>query len=234
MKTIAFIFARGGSKGLPRKNILPLNGKPLLGYSIDIAKNIREVSEIFVSTDDKDIARIAEQFKAHVILRPKHLAQDDSPEWLSWKHAVDYLNQNNYKFDKFLSLPTTAPLRNTSDVQACLDLLDTDSNTDVVVTIKESHQNPFFNMVTIQQDGYVKLLSVDGRTYSRRQDPPKIYDMTTVAYVSTPEFILSADSLFEGRVKAVNIPRERAIDIDTEIDFMIADTIIKRDNSSND
>jgi len=232
MKTIAFIFARGGSKGLPKKNILPLNGKPLLGHSIDMAKSIGEVSEIFVSTDDKDIARIAEQFKAHVILRPKHLAQDDSPELLSWKHAVACLNENNYTFDKFLSLPTTAPLRNTADVQACLDLLD--SNTDVVVTITESHRNPFFNMVTMQQDGYVKLLSVDGKTYSRRQDAPKSYDMTTVAYVSTPEFILLTNSLFEGRVKAISIPRERALDIDTEIDFMIADTIIKRENSSND
>lgn len=231
MKTIAFIFARGGSKGLPRKNILPLNGKPLLGYSIEMANKIKEVSEVFVSTDDPDIAIVAEKFKAHVITRPEHLAQDDSPEMLSWKHAVTYLKEKNYQFDKFLSLPTTAPLRNIMDVQSCLDLLD--SNTDVVVAITESHRNPFFNMVKIQQDGYVKLLSNDGKTYTRRQDVPKCYDMTTVAYVTRPEFILLTDSLFQGRVKAVRIPRERAIDIDTEIDFLVADTIIKRKNSSN-
>jgi N-acylneuraminate cytidylyltransferase len=196
-----------------------------------MANKIKEVSEVFVSTDDPDIARVAEKFKAHVISRPEYLAQDDSPEMLSWKHAVTYLKEENYQFDKFLSLPTTAPLRNIMDVQSCLDLLD--SNTDVVVTITESHRNPFFNMVKIQQDGYVKLLSVDEKTYNRRQDVPKYYDMTTVAYVTRPEFILLADSLFQGRVKAVRIPRERAIDIDTEIDFLFADTIIKRKNSSN-
>ena len=231
MSTIAFIFARGGSKGLPGKNIRLLNNKPLLGYSIEIAQEIDEISHIFVSTDDEQIAEIAEQYDVDVINRPSLLAQDDSPELLSWKHAVAYVREKEIQFDKFLSLPTTAPLRNVIDVQSCLDLLDND--TDVVLTITESHRSPFFNMVKIEQDGYVKLLSVDEKTYARRQDTPKSYDVTTAAYVSSPDFILKADNLFEGRVKAICIPRERAVDIDNEIDFMIADTIIKRGNSSN-
>tara|TARA_B100001013_G_scaffold21483_1_gene12028 strand:+ start:1440 stop:2144 length:705 start_codon:yes stop_codon:yes gene_type:complete len=231
MKTVAFIFARGGSKELPGKNLLPLNGKPLLGHSIDLAKKIKEVKEVFVSTDDKFIGKVAREFEAQVISRPKHLAQDDSPEWLSWKHAVSYLKERNYQYEKFLSLPTTAPLRNMTDVQSCLDLLDKD--TDAVVTITESQRNPFFNMVKMQKDGYVQLLSKDGKTYTRRQEAPKSYDLTTVAYVSTPDFILSAESLFEGRVKAVSIPRERAIDIDNEIDFLAVKAIITQENSSD-
>ena len=88
-------------------------------------------------------------------------------------------------------------------------------------------------MVNIQKDGYVKLLSEDGTIYSQRQDAPKSYDLTTVAYVSTPDFILSSESLFEGRVKAVSIPRERAVDIDSEMDLIFAETMIKLRNSSN-
>ena len=223
MKTVAFIFARGGSKGLPGKNLISLDGKPLLGHSIDLAKKIDEVSEIFVSTEDNSIARVAEEFDAQVILRPKHLAEDNSPELLSWKHAILDLKEKNIEFNKFLSIPTSAPLRNVDDVQSCLDLLD--GSVDVVITITESQRSPYFNMVNIQKDGYVKLLLEDGTIYSRRQDAPKSYDLTTVAYVSTPDFILSSESLFEGRVKAVSIPRERAVDIDSEMDLIFAETI---------
>lgn len=231
MKTVAFIFARGGSKGLPGKNLISLDGKPLLGHSIDLAKKIDEVSEIFVSTEDDSIAKVGEEFGAQVILRPKYLAEDNSPEWLSWKHAILDLKDKNFEFNKFLSIPTSAPLRNVNDVQSCLDLLD--SSVDVVITITESHRSPYFNMVNIQRDGYVKLLSEDGTIYSQRQDAPKSYDLTTVAYVSTPDFILSSESLFEGRVKAVSIPRERAVDIDSEMDLIFAETMIKLRNSSN-
>ena len=83
-------------------------------------------------------------------------AQYDSPEWLSWKHAIEFVEDKNLQFDKFLALPTTAPLRNKMDVQSCLDLLD--SHTDVVVTITESHRSPFFNMVTIKKDGYLNVV----------------------------------------------------------------------------
>ena len=232
MRTFAFIFARGGSKGVPGKNIKEICGKPLIAYSIEIAKEIESIEKIFVSTEDDNIATMAKEFGADIIPRPHDLAQDDSPEWLAWQHAVKWLEEKGESFDIFVSLPTTSPLRNKKDITQCLTSLD--KKTDVVVGVTEAARSPWFNMVQQDSDGFLKVLMENEKTYIRRQDTPKIYDMTTVAYVSTPEFILSADSLFEGRVKAVNIPRERAIDIDTEIDFMIADTIIKRDNSSND
>ena len=232
MRTFAFIFARGGSKGVPGKNIKEICGKPLIAYSIEIAQEIESIDKIFVSTEDDNIATMAKEFGADIIPRPHDLAQDDSPEWLAWQHAVKWLEAKGESFDIFVSLPTTSPLRNKKDITQCLTSLD--EKTDVVVGVTEAARSPWFNMVQQDSDGFLKVLMENEKTYIRRQDTPKIYDMTTVAYVSTPEFILSADSLFEGRVKAVNIPRERAIDIDTEIDFMIADTIIKRDNSSND
>lgn len=228
MSTFAFVFARGGSKGLPRKNIKNLNGKPLLVHSIDLAREIKEISEIFVSTEDEEIALIAEDAGAKVIKRPHKLAEDDTPELLAWQHGLETLKKNNIECTKFVSIPTTAPLRRTDDVQACLDLFD--ESADLVITVSESHRNPFFNMVSMDHENFVKILNQNDDRYYRRQDVPTTYDVTTVAYVSRPEYIMSTNNLFDGRVKAVKIPNERSIDIDSEIDFRIAEIMLKNEH----
>jgi len=225
VKTYAFIFARGGSKGVPRKNIRELNNKPLIEYSIEVAKEIDEISSIFVSTDDVEIANIAKKLGVEVIPRPKELAQDNSPEWLAWKHAVQWVYKSKGQFDKFVSLPTTSPLRNDKDVKGAINLLK--DETDIVITITDTTRSPFFNMVKVDNDNYAKLLVESDNIFTRRQDAPKAFDMTTVAYVSSPEFILRNNNLFDGRVKAYKVPNERAIDIDTELDFSIAEFLIK-------
>ena len=224
MKTFAFIFARGGSKGVPGKNIRILDGKPLLAHSIMVAQDIVEVSRIFVSTDDQDIADVGIKYGAEIINRPTELAQDDSPEWLAWLHAIEWLESKGEYFDRFVSLPTTSPLRNKSDVINCLNLLD--KQTDVVVTMTDTSRSPYFNMVT-EENSYIKLLNESKEDYSRRQDVPLAYDMTTVAYVSRPDFIKNNNKIFDGKVKAVIIPKERAVDIDDEIDFKIAEMLMK-------
>ena len=226
--TVAFIFARGGSKGLPRKNVLSFQGKPLLVHSIDIAKKLKDVRDIFVSTEDSEIANLAKKHGVNVINRPNSLSKDNSPELLSWKHAVSYVQDRFSDFEKFLSLPTTAPLRTKADVEGCLALLD--KKTDVVVTATESSRSPYFNMVKIERDGYASLLIEDRQIYFRRQDVPKSYDLTTLAYVVKPDFILSTENLFSGRVKAFLVPKERSIDIDSRFDFVIAETIYKKGN----
>jgi len=224
MKTYAFIFARGGSKGVPGKNIKMIAGKPLIAYSIELATKMDEVNCVFVSTDDKTIASIAEKYGAIVINRPAKLAQDDSSEWLAWQHAVDWLEERGDKFDVFLSLPATAPLRNEKDIYSALNCLDEGS--DVVLSMSEASRSPWFNMVNKTNDGFIELIIKDSKHIRRRQDVPQCYDLTTVAYVTRPEFVLSANGIFEGRVKGVEIPVERAIDIDTELDFKIAEYLI--------
>ena len=226
MKTFAFIFARGGSKGVPGKNIRNLGGKPLLAHSIIMAQNIDEISRIFVSTDDQDIAYIGSKYGAEIIKRPSNLAQDNSPEWFAWLHAIEWLEDQEIFFDRFISLPTTSPLRNKDDVIKCLNLLD--KETDVVVTITNSSRSPYFNMVS-KKDGYIKLLMESEQNFSRRQDVPLVYDMTTVAYVARPNFIKNNSKVFDGRVKAALIPKERAVDIDDEMDFKIAEMLIKEE-----
>jgi N-acylneuraminate cytidylyltransferase len=123
MKTYAFIFARGGSKGVPGKNIKEMCGKPLIAYSIEIAQEIDDIEKIFVSTEDDNIATVAKKYGAGIIPRPSNLAQDDSPEWLAWQHAIKWLVERGDYFDIFISLPTTSPLRNKNDITHCLAFL---------------------------------------------------------------------------------------------------------------
>ncbi|VEN74490.1 CMP-N-acetylneuraminic acid synthetase [Candidatus Desulfarcum epimagneticum] len=226
MKTYAFVFARGGSKGLPGKNIRPMAGKPLLAYSIEIAKRIKSIDDVFISTDDAQIQNVAHQLGAKVISRPVELAMDDTPEWLAWQHAIEYVRKAERTFDKFISIPTTAPLRNEEDIENCLDALS--ENNDVVVTVTESSRSPWFNMLKLNNSGMASLLFSGKSKFTRRQDAPKTYDMTTVAYVAWPGFIMKANGIFEGRVKAVKIPKERALDIDTELDFVIAECLFEK------
>ena len=152
MKYTALICARGGSKGLPGKNIKLLCGVPLIGRSIQIAKQVGRVDKIIVSTDSEAIAQVAKEYGAEVpFMRPKELAQDNSSEWDVWKHALDYLKENN--LDALVSLPTTAPLRSVEDIENCLDEYEKDG-VDVVITVTEAHRNPYFNMITNDDNGY--------------------------------------------------------------------------------
>lgn len=230
MTVYAFVFARGGSKGLPGKNILPLGGIPLLGRSIRVAQQVPGVEKIFVSTDSDAIAAVARQFGAEVIRRPDELASDTAAEWLSWQHAIRTLQARGEKFDVFLSLPATAPLRAPLDVQACLDALD--GTTDAVVTVTPASRNPWFNMMLRECDGTSRVVCA-GTGVARRQDAPAVYDMTTVAYVARPDFVLGQERLFAGRVKSVVVPKRRAIDIDDIYDFKMAELLLGQEGEAS-
>ena len=226
MKTFAFIFARGGSKGLPKKNILDLGGLPLIAHSILSAKKNLMIDDVFVSTDSNEIAEVAYSYKAKVIKRPKELARDESSEWLAWIHAINFIHEQGYEFNKFISLPATAPLRADEDISNCLLALKGD--VDVVITVTPANRNPSFNMVKRDTKGVSELIIKSNLV--RRQDAPLVYDMTTVAYVTTPKYILNAKNLFEGNTYSVIIPKERAVDIDDEIDFLLAQKLFERKN----
>ncbi len=227
MKAIAFIFARGGSKGLPGKNIRPFGGKPLIAWSIEHALAVKRIERVIVSTDSDDIAEIAVNYGAEVpFIRPAELARDDSPEWLAWRHALNYLLEKDGVFpDAMVSVPATAPLRLPIDIENCLDEFEK-GGADMVITISEAHRSPYFNMVKTHADGTVGLVIAAQSGFSRRQDVPVVFDMSTVAYVARPEFVMTHGATFEGLVRAVHVPRERAIDIDTLLDFHIAECLL--------
>ena len=228
MKAVGFIFARGGSKGLPGKNVRPLCGKPMIAWAIEHAKAVKRIERLIVSTDSEEIASVAREYGAETpFMRPAELARDDSPEWLAWRHALNYLQESEGALpDAMVSVPVTAPLRMPEDIERCLDDFAL-GGADIVVTVSEAHRSPYFNMVKRNGDGTVGLVISPAENVSRRQDAPAVYDMATVAYVASPKFVLTRNALFEGRVRAVTVPVKRAIDIDTLLDFRIAECLMK-------
>jgi len=227
MKTVAFIFARGGSKGLPGKNIRLLGDKPLIAWSIEQALAVAKIEKVIVSTDSQEIAAIARQYGAEVpFMRPAELARDDSPEWLAWRHALNFLLESTGSLPEIMvSIPTTAPLRIPLDIESCLAEYEKGLS-DAVISITNAHRSPYFNMVKFNDDNTVNLVNQSESLVSRRQDVPLVYDMTTVCYVVNACFIMSNNTIFDGRVRTVLVPPERAIDIDTLLDFQIAEALL--------
>ena len=223
----AMIFARAGSKRLPGKNLRMLGDLPLLAWSIRTAQSLKQVERIIVSTESMEIAEVAKQYGAEIpFLRPQELALDETPEWLVWKHALEALAGSGYHPTCFLSLPPTAPLRATSDVQACLELF-MEKKADGVIGITPAQRHPAFNMVIQQASGQLQLAQASSGHIYRRQDAPAMFDITTVAYVMSSAFIMSQTHLFAGKIHGVLIPRERAVDIDDEIDLKFAEFLLR-------
>ena len=228
MKIIS-ICARGGSTGVPGKNIRPLGGKPLIAWAIEQANAVRRIGRVIVSTDSEEIAAVARNWGAEIpFMRPVELAQDNSPEWLVWRHALEYLKQSEGTYpDALIVVPATAPLRDVSDLERCLDEFEK-SGADMVITVTDAHRSPYFNMVKVHPDGTSGLVIPPEGSISRRQDAPVVYDMTTVAYVARPEFVMARNGTFEGKVRQVHVPAERALDIDTLLDFQIAQCLMSK------
>ena len=229
-RVFAFIFVRGGSKGLPGKNLRKLGDRSLLAHSIAVARACRHIERTIVSTDDEDLAHEAEQHGAEVpFIRPASLAQDNSPEWLAWQHAIRAVESDPKfgPFQCFVSVPATAPLRAVQDVEACIDLLlGTDS--DVVVTASKARHHPAFNMLRLDERGVASVYAPLDSVLSTRQSAPPAYDMTTVAYAARPSWILRARNLWDGTMRAVVVPHERAVDIDDEFDLQFAEYLMQR------
>lgn len=231
---IAFIFARGGSKGVPRKNIRLLSGRPLIAHAIDAAFHSKWIQRVIVSTDCEEIAQVARDCGAEVpFMRPANLASDTAPEWHAWRHAILKVEEAQGRpLDVFVAVPTTAPLRHSSDIDACIELL-VSSDAGIVVTASKSQRSPYFNMVLIDDERSARLVSPLPNGVARRQDAPPTYDMATVAYAARRDYVMNADSMFCGNVKAVEVPSERAWDIDTELDFQIAEFLMEREQRWN-
>ncbi|MDC0446182.1 acylneuraminate cytidylyltransferase family protein [Candidatus Pelagibacter sp.] len=221
MKYLGVICARKGSKGLKNKNILNIGNIPLIAHSILVAKSIKKISKVVVSTDSPEIAKISKKFGAEVpFLRPKNLSLDDSKEIDAWKHAINFFKKKNLNFDAIISLPCTSPLRSKIDVNKCIKKFNT-KKFDSIISIKESLRNPYFNMVE-KKGKTLKIVNPLKKYLHNRQDAPKTFDVCTVCFISSTKFILKNNNLFQGKVGGVIIPKERSIDIDNELDYQFA------------
>jgi CMP-N-acetylneuraminic acid synthetase len=227
MEIVALICARAGSKGIPGKNLAEIGGRSLIKRAIDAARGVAEISRVIVSTDGDAIASAALAAGAEVpFRRPSELSEDTSPEWLVWRHALSFVRAGTGRMpDALVVVPATAPLRESVDIAECLSVFVRE-RPDMVITVTPARRNPYFNMVQIAADGFAQLVLHASHGVSRRQDAPAMYDMATVAYVANPEFVMTASSMFEGRVRAVVVPDSRAIDIDEPIDLVVAEALL--------
>ena len=229
MNLTAFIFARGGSKGLPGKNIKRLVGKPLIGWAIEQALAVDRISRVVVSTDDTEIATVAKDYGASVpFTRPAYLASDTASEWDAWRHALETLRDIDGTLpDPFISIPATSPLRLSSDIDVCLDLYE-QGGAEMVIAVTEAYRNPWFNMVRARDDGSLVPVNNPKGAVVRRQDAPEVFDMTTFVYIADSHQVLAQRGVFSGRVRAAKVPVERSIDIDTQHDFEIAEYLMTK------
>lgn len=230
MTTIATICARGGSTGLPGKNLRPLLGKPLIVHTIEQALACRRISAVYVSTDSPEIAEVARRAGARVPgLRPAELATATAPKIPVIRHLVAEVERGGERVEIIVDLDPTSPLREVSDIEACLDLLD--EQTDVVITGYESEKNPYFNMVEYKADGSVGLVKVPALPVEARQQAPKVYAMNASIYVWHRRTLVKG--LWGGRVRLHVMPRERSFDIDSLTDFWIVELFMKERDGVN-
>lgn len=226
-KVIATICARGGSKGVPGKNIRLFCGKPLVVHSIEVARRCQLINRVIVSTDDPKILEIAREAGAEVpFLRPKELAQDTTPKVPVIRHAVQFLEtQEGYYPDIVVDLDVTSPLRTEKDIEACIRMVR-DGGADNVFSVTEARRNPYFNMVEIINGKVCPVKELD-QPIIRRQDAPVVYDENASIYVWQRDVLMNNDSLYLPKTRIYVMPRW-AMDIDDEADFEFVEFIMSR------
>jgi len=230
MRVLGTICARGGSKNLPRKNLRLLAGKPLIAYTIEVALNCKELERVVVSTDDKEIARVAREYGAEVpFMRPKELATDTAPKWPVLHHIVNFLQtREGYEPEIVVDLDPTSPLRKAGHISECLRVLrNGPKDMDGVITVYESEKNPYFNMVEYDEEGYLKLVKSLPKNVIRRQDAPKVYSMNASIYALWRDSLMRSNGLFENKLKAV-VMEPWTKDIDSILDFKIVEFLIEK------
>lgn len=225
MKTLYVIPARGGSKGIPGKNIKPLAGKPLISYTIDVARELAPDCDICVTTDDADIISTVEAMNLKVpFVRPAELATDHSGTYEVLIHALDFYESQGIHYDTLVLLQPTSPLRTADDVRSCLQLYTPEI--DMVVSVMQAATNPYYNAFETDENGFLHISKGDGK-YTRRQDAPKVWEYNGAVYVINTASLRKMKLGEFTRRRMYEMSRERSIDLDTPTDWLIAETLIR-------
>lgn len=223
-KIIAIIPARGGSKGIPRKNVRLIAGKPLITYSIEAALKSKYIEKVVISTEDNEISEISRKYDAEVIERPKELAKDETPTIDAISHALEVLKAENYNPDIVVLLQPTSPLRNAEDVDNAI-ILFLNSDCESVVSVCEMEHPPYWSFKI--EEGLLKPFFDKKYLGMRRQDLEKTFIPNGAIYVSTPQTLYKYKGFYCNYVIPYIMPPERSIDIDNEIDFMLAELMMR-------
>ena len=224
MKPLVIIPARGGSKGIPHKNIKLLGGKPLICRAIDNARAVAPDSDICVSTDDSEIIQVVEDYGLKVpFIRPTELAADNSGTYEVLLHALSFYEQQGRTYDTIILLQPTSPFRRDEDISEALKLYSPD--VDMVVSVTEARANPYYNCFETDSDGFQHVSKGDGK-YIRRQDAPKAWEYNGAIYIINPQS-LKRKSLGEfKRRRMYEMDELHSLDLDTPLDWRIAELLI--------
>lgn len=223
---LALVPARGGSKGLPRKNVLPLGGKPLIAWSVEAARRSALVDRVVVSSDDEEILGAARAAGAEVpFVRPAALAADDSSTLDVVLHALDNLAAAGQAFDYLVLLQPTSPLRQTEDIDGCLHRCR-QLQAPSCVSVTAPDKSPFWMYTEDDRHRLVPLLP-DGERASQRQQLPPVVALNGAVYVSGVTALRASRAFVTAETVAWHMPRERAVDIDTALDLAIAELLLK-------
>lgn len=226
-KIIALIPARGGSKGLAKKNIKQLSGKPLIAWTIEQAIKSQYIDRVVVSTESKDIANIAKKYGAVVpFLRPKRFATDKAKSTEVVLHAINWFKKNKEYFDLLILLQPTSPLRQYYDVDKAVELLFT-KKAQSVVSVCEVGHHPYWSN-TLPKDGCMKNFIKKETVNKNRQTLPVFYRLNGAIYLAYCDYFLKNKSFFGAKTYAYKMPQERSIDIDIELNFQFAEYLMKR------
>jgi N-acylneuraminate cytidylyltransferase/CMP-N,N'-diacetyllegionaminic acid synthase len=223
------ICARGGSKGVPGKNIRPLAGKPLLRHSIDQARASGLFAAIAVSSDDPAILAVAREAGVEVLVeRPAELASDTAGKMPAIRHCVDSAEHAlGRRFDTVVDLDATSPLRLPEDIAGAVALLE-DAGVSCVITGSPARRSPYFNLVEQRPDGSVGVAKPPPATVLRRQDAPPCFDMNASIYVWRRDVLLADPRVFYPDTRLYVMPEERSHDIDSPLDFDLVTFLISR------
>ncbi len=221
-RVLGLVPARGGSKGVIRKNLRPVNNIPLVAWTIDSAKSSKYIDRLIVSTDDSEIAEVSEKAGAEIpFLRPARFAKDDSTTADVVGHAFETLDE---KYDIIVVLQPTSPLRKSSDIDECIRLCMESSHSSVSVT--KSAKTP--NWMYTLNNGRLSPILPNNEHVSRRQDAPCVYELNGAVYAIKSSEFLKSKQFVSDRTLAYVMPKERSLDIDTELDFVLLDVLINK------
>ena len=228
MRRLCTICARGGSKGVPNKNLRPLLGKPLLAHSLEQAQASGLFEAIAVSSDAPAILDAARKYGADFLIqRPMEMATDHAPKLPTIRHCVlEAEHLAGYRFDTIVDLDATSPLREPQDIVKATALLE-DRRVSNVITGAPARRSPYFNLVEVGQDQIVRLSKPLSEPVIRRQDAPACYDMNASIYAWQRAALFVGDSIFNADTLLYVMPEARSIDIDTELDFLMVEHLMK-------
>lgn len=225
MNSLVVIPARGGSKGIPRKNIKPLNGKPLIEYTIDVARQIVPDSNICVSTDDPEIISVVEKYRLKVpFIRPDYLSNDTAGTYEVLLHALDFYEKRGNVYDNIILLQVTSPLRKVEHVKEAMTLYH--NGIDMVVSVKQVTANPYYNCFEEDENGFLHVSKGDGHLVCR-QDVPKVWEYNGAVYIINSRSLKQTPmSNFQRRIK-YEMDDIYSVDLDTMFDWKIAELMLK-------